>query len=63
MMINREQESHCYIRENGQRDAVIGKLDVRIGMVESRLKQMKQHTLIGAYFGIIGDSLTIFLNS
>ena len=34
MMINCEQESHCYIRENGQRDAVTGKLEERIGVRE-----------------------------
>ena len=35
LMINCEQESHCYIRENCLRDAVIGKLEERIGMLES----------------------------
>jgi len=37
VMINCEQESHCYIRENCLRDAVIGELEERIGMLESRL--------------------------
>ena len=32
------------VRENGQRDAVIGKLEERIGMLESRLNEMKQPT-------------------
>jgi hypothetical protein len=30
------------VRENGQRDAVIGKLDERIGELESRLDEMKK---------------------
>ena len=29
------------VRENGQRDAVIGKLEGRIGVLESRLNEMK----------------------
>jgi hypothetical protein len=29
------------VRENGQRDAVIGKLEERIGVLESRLNEMK----------------------
>jgi transcriptional regulatory protein LevR len=29
------------VRENGQRDAVIGKLEERIGVVESRLTEME----------------------
>jgi len=29
------------VRENGQRDAAIGKLEERIGVLESRLKEMK----------------------
>ncbi|MGC2574051.1 MAG: hypothetical protein WA364_21265 [Candidatus Nitrosopolaris sp.] len=41
VMINCEQESHCYIRENCLRDAVIGKLEERMGMLESRLNEMK----------------------
>ena len=30
------------VRENGQRDAVIGKLEERIGVLESRLNEMKK---------------------
>jgi len=30
------------VRENGQRDAVIGKLEERIGELESRLNEMKK---------------------
>ena len=41
VMINCEQKSHCYIGENCLRDAVIGKLEERIGMLESRSKGMK----------------------
>ena len=37
LMINCEQESHCYIRENNQRDAVIDKLEERIGVLEYKL--------------------------
>jgi hypothetical protein len=29
------------VRENGQRDAVIGKLEERIGVLESRLNEIK----------------------
>jgi hypothetical protein len=36
------QEAHCIVRENGQRDAVIGKLEERIGMLESRLNEIKK---------------------
>jgi len=36
-MINCEQESHCYIRENSQRDAVIGRLEEKIGVLEYKL--------------------------
>ncbi|MGA9153808.1 MAG: hypothetical protein WBZ36_24780 [Candidatus Nitrosopolaris sp.] len=30
------------VRENGQRDAVIGKLEERIGVLESRLNEIKK---------------------
>jgi hypothetical protein len=30
------------VRENGQRDAVISKLEERIGVLENRLNEMKQ---------------------
>jgi hypothetical protein len=32
------------VRENGQRDAVIDKLDERIGVLENRLNEMKPNT-------------------
>jgi hypothetical protein len=31
------------VRENGQRDAVIGKLEERIGELENRLNEIKPH--------------------
>jgi hypothetical protein len=30
------------VRENGQRDAVIGKLEERIGVLEDRLNEMRK---------------------
>ena len=35
------------VRENGQRDAVIGKLEERIGVLESRLNEIKKPDIIG----------------
>ena len=35
------------VRENGQRDAVIGKLEERIDVLESRLNEMKPNTDAG----------------
>ncbi|MGA9149376.1 MAG: hypothetical protein WBZ36_02265 [Candidatus Nitrosopolaris sp.] len=32
----------CYPSSNGQRDAVIGKLDERIDVLESRLNEIKK---------------------
>jgi hypothetical protein len=32
------------VRENGQRDAVIGKLEERIGVLESRLNEIKKQS-------------------
>ena len=37
-----KQESHCYIRKNGRRNAVIGKLEERIGELENALNEMKK---------------------
>ena len=36
------------VRENSQRDAVIGKLEERIGALESRLNEMKPNTGAGS---------------
>jgi hypothetical protein len=35
-------QSKARVRENGQRDAVIGKLEERIGVLESRLNEIKK---------------------
>ena len=38
------------VRENGQRDAVIGKVEERIGMLEDRLNEMKKQPNTDAGF-------------
>jgi hypothetical protein len=60
MMINREHESHRYIRQNGRRDAVIRRLEERIGVLENTLNDSSLTQMSPSY---LMTYVTLSLNS
>jgi hypothetical protein len=48
------------VRENGQKDAVIGKFEERIGVFESRLNEMKQPNTDAYTSQILGHAIRRF---